>query len=790
MIRNPANQAPNHPRSIAVLFAAIVATALLWLSPAAAEDQPTDTHDILLSNALLHDMPHQQVVQPKLTATLLADHPELTPGQQVRVGLLLQLAPEHYIYWKGPAATVTDDTTTTGTPTDFQLTSPPGFDTTPQPWPIPKRKEKKLSETHTEDLFLYEDQVMFDAIVRVPITAKPGESATFTATASWLLCENTCQPGQVEVSLSLPITTHATAADPAWSLPFQRADTLRPLPSVPQGYNLTAQWTQQTAHPNDHFALILTLQPPQGVSLQPPHLPTHAAVMVERTSDSLHPKRATAAVTDDGQLRAVIPFFSDEYTQSSASPIAIKGIFQAQITKHSTTEMLSFAFDTTLTTDTNPSAALNVDTPQNPESSRAPLPLWQALLFALVGGLILNVMPCVLPVLSLKSLALVELAKESDSGIKKHALAYTLGVLSSFWLLAAVIIALQSSGNAVGWGFQFQNPAFVTVIAAVIFASSLSLFGVFELPGLSISVNTQTPHNKTGLATSFSHGLLATALSTPCSAPLLGGALAFALTQPPALILLIMTTVGLGLASPVVMLAIFPRSRKLLPRPGLWMESFKKIVGFLMLATTLWLLNVLSVLVNTKALMEVLTFLAVLSAAAWTWGNFAGPLATPIRKIVVGTTSIAMIIMASWQLSLDHTSSANSTLESDYIAWKPFKGDDTIALVEQGQTIFIDFTAEWCLSCKAFEASVIETEPVADAIRKNNVLSFKADWTRNDLAVTKWLNQFGGVAVPLYVVLPAGKPQSPIIMADSITQSELLRAIDTAGPSTQPAPKL
>ncbi len=420
--------------------------------------------------------------------------------------------------------------------------------------------------------------------------------------------------------------------------------------------------------------------------------------------------------------------------------------------------------------------------------AREKLPLWQALIFALLGGLILNIMPCVLPVLSLKSLALVELAKETQSGVQKHVAAYTLGVLSSFWVLAGVIIALQQSGEAVGWGFQFQNPAFVTVIVGVVFAASLSLFGVFELPGLSIEVGGQADHKKDGLATSFSHGLLATVLSTPCSAPLLGGALAFALTQPPAIILLVMTMVGIGLASPVVMLAVVPKSRKLLPRPGLWMNTFKQIVGFLMVATCVWLLDVLAVLVSAQALIGVLVLLAAIAFGGWIWGSFGGPLSSTLKKSLAGLAAVALIAGASARLSLDEQGTQGVSLESDHIAWMAFKGDETVALVNQGQTIFIDFTAEWCLSCKAFEASVIETDAVSERIRSNNVLSFKADWTRKDPIVTKWLNHFGGVAVPLYVVMPAGKPQSAIIMADSITQSELLRALDAAGPSIKKLP--
>jgi thiol:disulfide interchange protein DsbD len=421
--------------------------------------------------------------------------------------------------------------------------------------------------------------------------------------------------------------------------------------------------------------------------------------------------------------------------------------------------------------------------------ARDALPLWQALLFAFIGGIILNIMPCVLPVLSLKSLAIVELAKETQSGVRKHVAAYAMGVLSSFWVLAAVIIGLKRSGEAVGWGFQFQNPLFVVVIAAVVWAAALSLFGVFELPGLSIEVGgAGGDHKRGGVATSFSHGLLATLLSTPCSAPLLGSALAFALAQPAGVIALTLTAVGLGLASPVMVLAAVPASRKLLPRPGAWMDTFKHAVAFLMVATCLWLLDVLAAMVSPRALISVLVLLAAISAAGWAWGRFAGVLASGRRKALTAALAVGLIAAAGARLSFDDAAAQGVSLKSDRITWRPFQGDDTIALAAQGHTLFIDFTAAWCLSCKAFESTVIETDAVAALLAQNDVLAFKADWTRKDPAVTKWLNHFGGVAVPLYVVLPANKPNAPIIMADSLTQTQLLNALSAAGPSTQPPP--
>jgi thiol:disulfide interchange protein/DsbC/DsbD-like thiol-disulfide interchange protein len=789
------------------LFLSLSPWALLllaWTGAAHAAGAPPDAP---IASAILADMPQAEVKQPKVTATLLTDRAAWIPGQGARVGLRLTFAPGHYIYGLAAAATVTEDTSTTaaGIPTAFTLTSPPGFQVEHLPWPAPKRVEKPLSATHTEDLFIYDGAALFDARVLVPASAVIGEHATVTAKASWLLCEKTCQPGEVEVSLTLPIASAEGAViDPAWSQLFSLADAARPLLTPPEGFQLSTVLTQQPARPGDRLAVVVTLTPPPGVTLAAPQDPDRAVASLDRPSDSLHARRATSQILSDGRLRAVIPLFADEYLEGSPTPIPLAGLLQADVAGDpSGRASIALAFSASLPVTADVAAPITLleeaadldavlaatQAPTPPNALTAPvrekLPLWQALLFAFLGGVILNIMPCVLPVLSLKSLAIVELAKETQSGVQKHVAAYALGVLSSFWVLAAVIIAFKQSGEAVGWGFQFQNPAFVTVIAAVVWASALSLFGVFELPGLSIEVGEG---HKGGVATSFSHGLLATLLSTPCSAPLLGTALAFALAQPSPIIALTLTMVGLGLASPVMVLAIVPASRKLLPRPGAWMDTFKQTVAFLMVATCLWLLDVLAAMISARGLISVLILLAAISAAAWAWGRFATILASTRKKAITGLIAITLISAASWRLALDDASSQGVSLESERITWRPFQGDDTIAMASQGHTVFIDFTAAWCLSCKAFENTVIETDAVAHLLSQNNVLSFKADWTRKDASVTKWLNHFGGVAVPLYVVLPANNPQSPIIIADSITQSQLLNALSSAGPSTLPPP--
>ncbi len=307
-------------------------SALLWLIAACAAALPINAQaggpppgvkpSPVAASALPEGIPQARVEQPKVTATLFADHHQLIPGQPVRVGLQLDFAPGHYIYWKGPAATITDDITTTGTPTEFSMVVPAGFEASVQSWPLPERVEKALSDKQREDLFIYKEHVLLDAIVRVPDTLSP--SAPLTAKAQWLLCEKTCQPGEVEVTLTLPTAaagTPQTPPNPAWSAPFDAADAARPLATLPAGYVLDVQPSASTAHPNDRLSLVLTLTPPAGQRLTSPEAEHLTPALMERASDSLHARRPTHTTLENGSLQVTLPIFADEFTENSAAPV-------------------------------------------------------------------------------------------------------------------------------------------------------------------------------------------------------------------------------------------------------------------------------------------------------------------------------------------------------------------------------------------------------------------------------------------------------------------------------------
>ncbi len=414
------------------------------------------------------------------------------------------------------------------------------------------------------------------------------------------------------------------------------------------------------------------------------------------------------------------------------------------------------------------------------------------LLLALVGGVILNVMPCVLPVLSLKVMGFVQHAGEDRSVQFRLGAMFAAGVLVSFLALAVVVIALQAAGDQLGWGFQFQNPVFVLVMGAVVFAFGLSLFGVYEIV-LPVQVGGGGGRGS-AYAESFMNGVLATALATPCTAPLLGAALGFAFTQPPAVILAIFLTVGLGLSLPYVILSLNPGLLRFVPRPGPWMDTFKQAMGFLLMGTLIWLLWVLGQQVGTDGMIAALIFILVLGFALWMYGRMLDLNSSTQRRVSVWAVMLVLVAGSWWQFVHEPLSGEAVAAQQGAqqvashggggtAAWEPFSVAALETAVAEGHTVFVDFTAAWCTTCKVNEKTVIMTEPVLSKIEELGVKTFVGDWTNRDEEITRVLRQFGRSGVPFYAVFPAGRIDSPIVLPEIITQSMVVEALEEAGPS-------
>ena len=391
----------------------------------------------------------------------------------------------------------------------------------------------------------------------------------------------------------------------------------------------------------------------------------------------------------------------------------------------------------------------------------------------------MNLMPCVLPVISFKILGFMKLAGENRKLIFRHGLAFSAGVILSFWILAAVLLILQAYGRSAGWGFQLQEPLFVAMLASFLFLFGLSLFGLFEIGTALISAGSQTQqtaHKRSALAGSFLSGILATVVATPCTGPFLGSAVGFAFTLPMLQTMLIFTSIGLGMTSPYLALAAFPALMRFLPKPGPWMVAFKQLMGFLMMATVLWLVWVFSAQTDSMAVNLLLAALFLLAVSGWIYGSWC----TPLQKKVVRATGLACALgcftIAIYTVTLaaslsDAPSLPNAPAANKSViveGWEPYSPERVAELRRKGVPVFIDFTAKWCLICQANHL-VLSTEETAQMFKKLGVVRMKADWTRNDRTITEALRQFGRNSVPLYVLYGPSHETEPRILPQVLT---------------------
>jgi thiol:disulfide interchange protein DsbD len=416
------------------------------------------------------------------------------------------------------------------------------------------------------------------------------------------------------------------------------------------------------------------------------------------------------------------------------------------------------------------------------------------LFFAFLGGLLLNIMPCVLPVIALKVFGLVKMAGDRPARIRGLGFSFAAGILASFLALAMVVIILQLAGQQVGWGFQFQEPRFVIAMAALVFAFGLSLFGVFEinLPGSAVmGISSAVAHQKgSGYSASFGEGVFATVLATPCTAPFLGSALGFAFAQPWWVILLIFTCVAAGMAIPYVVLTARPAWIRFLPKPGAWMVSAQQFMGFLMMATLLWLLYILGKQMGMEAVIWTGAFLLTVGFACWLIGKFA-TLAASRRAYWLTWIAAVLLVGGGYLLFLVSALDINTAIEvessgipaaaaGEGIEWKQFSLAGLEEDLKGDRPVFLDFTAEWCLTCKVNEKTVLDAKEVIERFHAQNVLAVRADWTNRNPHITRLLSKFGRSGVPLYVIFPPGRSGTPIVLPEVITRGIVLEGLDKA----------
>jgi len=667
-------------------------------------------------------------------ADLLANVDAIVPGKPFTIGLRLRMVPNWHTYWKFPGDA--------GIPTEIKWKLPEGWKAGEIQWPIPL----KLVEPGDIHIYGYHDEVLLLQEITPPASLT-ASTVELPAEATWLVCEKICIPGSANVQLSLPVAKeNAVANDEIF------ARSRRSLPQAwPDKKIAQPKWSREGSELRLIVESAALAQYPSAQFFPLPE----AKVVVG------HPRVERA---DNSKITFHVPIETSDATVSSLDGIIAFGQEDNSANRNAwslTSADLSAASTTSLSEG-----------------------LAKFLLFGFLGGFILNLMPCVLPVISLKIFGFIQHAGQSRRRILRSGLAFVAGIFAWFIGLALVLIGLKSAGREITWAFQFTNPYFVVVMSAVVLVFALNLFGVFEisLPQFAnrglLGVTARE-----GDAGSFFQGVFATVLATPCTAPFLGTALGFAFTQSSATIFVMFLAIAAGMGSPYVLLSAQPAWLRLIPKPGAWMEHVKQFMGFLLLATLLFLLWVLGAERGVEAIIWTSCFLLVLSVACWIKGVFIVPTASTASRSVSFVIALGLVLASGYYFIGEKFAAARTVTAETQTkgGWQPFTPQLLESELRQGRAVFVDFTAAWCLTCKFNEASVLESSAVRDAFQRHGIVKIKADWTNADPAITKILKQFGRPGVPMYVLYP-GKNAEPILFPELLTQKLILEKFETVSP--------
>ena len=669
---------------------------------------------------------------------LVAEDTALVPGKPASLMLLLTVQDGWHSYWRNPGDS--------GLATQLSWNLPDGLTAGEPQWPYPER-------INTPPLvnYGYSGETALLTELMVPPTIAVGSHQTIKLQADWLVCKDICVPEQAELSLTLPVAASATA-NREHAEAFARARALLPQPKP--------NWSAKASLRDGQWVVQVHLSDVGNGQLTPldffPADPSLAANSPPPTFERVgHSLTITLPAAQELKEKDLPPqwlgvlLFQDNRKTPQAFDIQVTTEGATSINRYWQQGALSWGL-----------AA-------------------RALLLALLGGMVLNLMPCVFPVLALKVLGFVKASHHHPyptsplapitTSPRRHALWYSAGVISSMLVLAALLILLQLAGQRLGWGFQLQSPGFVTAMVLLFTLISFSLFGFVEwgqkLSGLA---NRFSRHH--GSSTAFATGVLATLVATPCTGPFMAIALGLALSMPPLLTLLIFAALGAGLALPVVVLSSWPALLQRLPRPGAWMEHFKQLLGFPLLASALWLLLVLGRQQGMAAVFHVLTWLLLAGFTLWAWGRVG----RWWRCLLLLLSLLAALPLFAPAASENPQPSAVREQSGDPQAFSPEK---LAALQAAGKPVLVNFTADWCLTCKVNEASTLSRDSVQQALRDRGVTYLVADWTNRDAVIAAELAKYQRTGVPLYILFWPG--QAPQLLPQLLTPDLLLAALSS-----------
>jgi thiol:disulfide interchange protein/DsbC/DsbD-like thiol-disulfide interchange protein len=720
------------------------------------------------------------VTQPHVTAELIPEKTAVQAGEPFGVILHLHADPGWHTYWINPGDA--------GLPTKITWTLPPGFAAGPIQWPTPEKHAMGGLMT-----FGYAGDVYLLTTITPPKGDLP-QHFDVKAAARWLVCQEECIPGKADLTLTLDTGLLNARLPQENTELFAQAGGRLPVENtrwdVSGDYTVTSE---ASGAPNSGRAVFEMGFQSKG-AFSPIDL-SHVYFFPEQANvlSPKNPEIHDANPNSQGFLLVL------DLIQNGEEPDKLSGVLVSDQTLIEASKAVYISHITVLNGKQSPIGAKPTETPlpdanvigpgasapsQGTATATAatqPL-LIGVLFFAFIGGLILNLMPCVLPVLSLKVFSLMRHAGENPKAAWLQGVAFTAGVVLSFWVLAGLLLALRAAGNQLGWGFQMQSPGFVLALTFLFFLIALNLFGVFELGSSLVGLDAKATNHLGGLASSFGNGALATVAATPCTAPFMGSALGFAAQQPTFISMLIFTFLALGMATPYLLLTIFPGALRFVPKPGAWMEAFKQFMGFLLLATVIFLVYVFGALVGEAQIPSLLFILLLSSIAAWIYGRWGFP---RTFLYVVGVTALycaSEIGLFSGDLRpvsgivfpLSFQPAKSTSDDKNWQPWSPTAVDQALA---QGRPVFVDFTAAWCLSCKVNEAIALDTDAVHKAFADKNVTLLRGDWTQADPKISQTLQKFQRDGVPLYLLYSPKDKATPQVLPQVLTPGIVLGAL-------------
>ncbi len=686
----------------------------------------------------------QVVVGEHVDAELVAEMTGVVPGQDTWVALRLDHMENWHTYWKNPGDA--------GRATQIDWTLPEGVTAGEIIWPTPKRIELPADLVD----FGYEDEIF----LQVPLSISDSfdaESLDISANAQWLECEDICIPGGATVALSLPVLAESQITqNPQWIEGF--AITRASIPSSDVSFDTTFSIADGN--------LNLLVQATEAVFENASSI--RFIPGEHRVFDYISPQEITYQLSS-------LQLSQGHHPRLSEAPEEITGLL---LVTDNSGQQISYEI-TAVSAGIDASdlgfLAASASTLRS-SSSASEMNLLLVFVFAMLGGMILNLMPCVFPVLSLKVLSLASNSNSSQQEKRLHGLAYTAGIISAFLILAAVLLTLQAGGALIGWGFHLQAPWFISLLIFLFFIMGLSMSGVVEFGTSIMGVGTEL-QEKEGYSGSFFTGILASVVASPCTAPFMGAALGFAFTQPAIIALAVFVALGLGMALPFLLISFNPALSSLLPHPGKWMLTFKQVLAFPLFATVVWLLWVLGNQTGTDGMAIVIATCVLLGLAAWLYQH-----RREVQSAFWRYTN-ALIIMLCFLITIGvvrspllETQSIAQVISED-ASYEAYSDARLAQLRNNGQAVFVNMTASWCITCLVNEKVALNSESFKSALAEKNITYLKGDWTNNDPEITEVLRRYETSGVPLYLMFPADPTQPAEVLPQILTSNIILEAM-------------